>query len=151
MRTAWGFGFAFSCALLLLAACSSKPKPAAVDTAKGAFDSLRKAVQKEIKDPARASEAVDLVDQMEQLLIEAVEARKAHRAKILSLNANYDSTEEDFRATFKELNAKRDSRQDRSLAIAERARTLTTPREWEAISKNVAPVLEAAMRAEIGM
>jgi hypothetical protein len=137
--------------LSLLAGCSHEPKPSAVVSAKGAFEELRTAVRDEIKDPAKSAEVVGLVDQLEQIMIEAAETRKAHTARLHLLNANYDETEEDFKVAFAEFNAKQNSRQERILAIDQRARVLTTASEWKAIFKEVAHTLEAAARAELEM
>ena len=72
-----------------------------------AFNELRAAVRDEIKDPTRAAEVAVLVDQMEQLMIEATEARKAHQVRLRALVRDYDATEEDFRAAFREFNGRR--------------------------------------------
>ena len=41
---------------LLAAGCSHKPKPSALESAEGAFDELRAAVRREIKDPGKAAQ-----------------------------------------------------------------------------------------------
>jgi hypothetical protein len=137
--------------MILLSGCSHQPKPSAVESAKGSFDELRMAVGKKIEDPARASEAVGLVDQLEQVMTEAVDARNEHTVRLRELNASYDAAEENFRALFADFNAKQKGRQDRLLSIDQRAREITTDREWKAISKDVARALEASARAELGM
>jgi hypothetical protein len=63
---------------LLVAGCSQKPKPPALESAEGAFDELRAAVRSEIKDPDTAVQGIYLVDQLERLVIEANNDRKAH-------------------------------------------------------------------------
>jgi outer membrane murein-binding lipoprotein Lpp len=147
-----GMGAAFLIpVLLLLSGCSHEPKLSAVETAKGVFDELRAAVRKEISDPDKAAEAAGLVDQLEQVMIEASNARKSHAGRIRTLNASYDATEEDFKAVFADFNEKQRGRQDRILAIDERSRALTTDREWKALSRDVAHAFEASARAELGM
>ncbi len=156
MQKRWGRNRGWICVLpvvpilLILAGCSHEPKPSKVDVAKGILDDIRAGVREEIKDPGRASEAVGLVDQMEQMIMEASEARKAHEARIVSLNANYDATEEDFKAVFREFNAKKNSRQDRLVGVIQQAKALTTAAEWKAIAKVKAHALEAAVHAELG-
>ena len=150
MRTvAWGAWF-FSM-VMFMSNCSHEPKPSAQVTAKGAFDELRTSVLAEIADTQRAHTVAVLVDQLEQLMAEAVEARKAHAAKVHALNSNYDAFEDDFRTLFREFNAKRDARQELILAIDQRARSLTTAKEWKAISRDVARALEESARAELAM
>jgi len=137
--------------VILLMSCSHEPKPSAQVTAKGAFDELRIAVRAEIEDTNRVNKVAVMVDQLEQFMTEAAEARKAHSARIFALNTNYDATEDDFRSLFKDFNAKRDARQERILAFDQRARALTTEKEWKAISRDVARALEDSARAELGM
>jgi len=137
--------------LVLPAGCSHKPKPSTIEVAKRTLDEVRAAVRDEIKDPAKAAEAVGLVDQFEQLVNEGNGARMAHEAVLRSLNANYDATEEDFKTLFREFNAKKNSRQDRIIKILMKARALTTDEEWKALAKVKSHALEGAVRAEQGM
>jgi len=136
--------------LILLTGCSSKPKPSTLELAKGAFDDIRAAVRDEIKDPVRAAEAEGLIDQVEQLEIEGNEARMAHNAALRSLAANYDATEDDFKALFREFNAKKNDRHDRIFAIIQRGRAVTTAEEWKALAKVKAHALERIVDIEQG-
>jgi hypothetical protein len=133
--------------LLLIAGCSQKSKPSALESAKGAFEELRTAVRSEIKDPDKAAQGTHLVDQLERLVIEANNDRKAHDDKIRSLNANYDATEEEFQAAFREFNARQKNRQDRVLEINQRAKNLTTEEEWKALVKVHEEMLKKALEA----
>ena len=144
---------AFACMVLLifLIGCSHKPKPSALETAKGVFAELRKGVREEIKDPARATEAEGLVDQFEQLVIEGNAARAAHESALRSLTANYDATEADFKALFREFNEKKAGRQEQIIAILQRARAITTADEWDALAKVRSHALEKSVLAEQGM
>lgn len=136
---------------MLHSGCSHQPKPPAVESAKGAFDELRVAVRKKISEPSRAQEVVGLVDQLEQAMVDASKARKVHESRLRSLNANYDATEQDFKDVFREFNSEKSRRLEHILTIDQRARTLTTEREWTALSKDVARALESAAKAEMGM
>ena len=134
--------------LILFAGCSHEPKPAALVSDKGPFDELRSAFRSQIKDHDRAAQGVDLVDQLERLMTEANSDLKAHGARIRSLNANYDATEEDFRAEFHEFNSKLSEREERILEINERAKTLTTAEEWKALTKVYEEIMKKALDAE---
>ncbi len=57
---------------LVLAGCSHEPKPSALGAAKGAFDELRATVRGGIRDPDKAVEVAGLVDQLEQIMMEAL-------------------------------------------------------------------------------
>jgi hypothetical protein len=137
--------------LLVLTGCSHGPKTSSLVSAKGALNELRDAVRDEIKEPARADEVAGVVDQMEQLMIEATEARKAHDIRLQALIRNYDAPEEDFKAAFREFNEKKISRQDRLLLLDQRARSLTTAREWKALIKVAVRALKESVQAEQGM
>jgi len=133
--------------LILLTGCSHQPKTSDLVPAKRAFDELRTAVLREIKDPDRAARGVSLVDQLEQLMVEANDDQKAHVESILSLNANYDATEEDFRAILREFNAKRIDRQERIIDINQQAKDLTTEAEWKAIAKVQEKIVRKTLEA----
>jgi hypothetical protein len=120
---------------LMLLACSHAPKPSALVPAEGALDELRAAVAREVRDPDRARRAVALVDEMERVTLAAHADYKDHEARLRALNANYDATEEDFRALFRAGNALRDARQAQALELNQRAKVLLTAAEWHELTK----------------
>jgi uncharacterized coiled-coil DUF342 family protein len=137
--------------LVLLAGCAHEPKPSAIESAKGALDELRATVREQVKDPVKAAELTGLVDQIEQLTVEANSDLKAHETKIRALTVNYDATQEDFKAAFREFDAKKLNRQERVLAIDQQTKNLTTEAEWKAIAKAAAHADEAILRAVQGI
>jgi len=128
--------------------CSHEPKTTSLVASKGAFDELRAAVMREIRDPDRAAKGVILVDQLEQIMIDAANDRKAHVDRIRALNADYDATEEDFRVMFREFNAKRSDRQARIIDINQQAKNLTTMKEWKALVKIEEKMVQKTLEAE---
>jgi hypothetical protein len=122
-------------ALALLLACSHEPKPSTLVTADGALDELRAAVVREVKDPQRSRAAVALVDEMEKIVGAAHAGIQDHNAKLKALNANYDATDEDFRAAFRDFNAARNRREDQTLDLNRRAKALLTAGEWNELAK----------------
>jgi hypothetical protein len=128
--------------VLVLAACSHKPKPSSLVPAEGALDDLRAAVAREIKGPERAKQVAALVDELEQLTIAAHADFKAHAAALRTLNANYDATQAEFGKLFRDFNATRDARQARSVDINQRAKALVSAEEWNTLSR----VREKAVR-----
>ena len=103
---------------------------------------------REIRDPDRAAKGVILVDQLEQIMIDAANDRKAHVDRIRALNADYDATEEDFRVMFREFNAKRSDRQARIIDINQQAKNLTTMKEWKALVKIEEKMVQKTLEAE---
>ena len=128
--------------VLALAACSHKPEPSSLAVAEGAFDRLRASVAREVKDPGRAKQASALVDELQQIVVAAHAELKAHDARLWALNANYDATEVDVQAAFRDFNAARDRYQEQALELNRRAKALVTEQEWHAL----ASVQERAMR-----
>ena len=139
---------AFVFLLILAAGCSHQPKTSEIVPAKGAFDELRSAVLREIKDQDRASKGVSLVDQLERILIEADNDRKTYDSRMRSLNANYDASEEDFRSILREFNKKRSDRQDRIFEINQQAKDLTTESEWKALIKVQEKMVQKTLETE---
>lgn len=133
--------------LLSLTACSHEPKPSRLVTAEAAFDRLRAAVAREVKDPGRAKQASALVDEMEQIVVAARADLKAHDARLRALNDNYDTPEADVQAAFRDFNAGRDRRQDRTLELNRRAKALVTQDEWNALARAQEQALRDAVDA----
>jgi len=126
----------------VLVACSHEPKPSSLAVADEAFDKLRAAIAREVKDPGRSRQASALVDELQQIVTAANADLKAHNGRLWTLNANYDATEAEVQAVFRDFNAARDRRQDETLALNRRAKALVTEQEWHAL----ASVQERALR-----
>ena len=133
--------------LLFLGSCAHDPQPSALDSAREALHELRAAVQREIKDPQRASQGARLVDESEQLLLEANAGLKAHDARMRALNADYDATRDAFRAAFRDFNAQQAERLQRLLDIDRRAKGLATAEEWAALDRVREKAIERIIRA----
>jgi vacuolar-type H+-ATPase subunit B/Vma2 len=98
-----------------------------------------------------SAEVVGLVDRLEQVMIEAGDARKEHAARMRALNANYDATEEEFLTLFANFNRQQKERQERLLVIDQRERELTSGQEWKSLSRGVAHALDASAKADLGL
>src|SRR5687767_2790940 len=133
--------------LLCLAGCARDAKPTALESAGQALQALRSAVVREVTDSARAKQGVGLVDEIAWLLAEADTDLKAHNARIRSLNADYDATQEAFRAAFRDFNAKQRERRQRVLDLNQRAKVLLTAEEWKALGNVREEALERTIQA----
>jgi len=120
-------------------------------SAKEALDELRATVREKIDDPTKAAKLTGLVDQIEQLTVEANQELKAHDTNMWALIENYDSTQEDFKAAFREFNTKKIGREERILAIDQGAKAITTEAEWKDLAKAVAHADKAILRAINGI
>jgi len=137
--------------LFLQAGCAHEPRPTAMASAKEALDELRATVREKIDDPTKAAKLTGLVDQIEQLTVEANQELKAHDTNMWALIENYDSTQEDFKAAFREFNTKKIGREERILAIDQGAKAITTEAEWKDLAKAVAHADKAILRAINGI
>ena len=140
------FALVLGCVLLCLAGCA-REKPTALESAGQALQALRSAVVREVKDPPRAKQGVGLVDEIQKLLAEAHTDLNRHNARIRALNADYDATQEAFRAAFRDFNAKQGERQRRVLDANQRAKALLTAEEWKALSRVREEALERIIQA----
>jgi hypothetical protein len=132
--------------LICVAGCAREPKPTALESASEALGNLRTAVMREVKDPQRAQQGIALVDEVERLLTEAHADLKAHNARIRVLNADYDATQDAFRAAFQDFNAKQRAHQRRVVEINQRAKLLLTGDEWETLGKVRQEALERTIQ-----
>jgi len=89
--------------VLSVTACAGNDKASAIDIEQEAFDDLRGEIREVIDDPLREMEALSLTDE----LIEALDQLRARvterRRRLTALNANYDTTRENFEAFFDEV------------------------------------------------
>lgn len=136
-------GFLAVVVCLLLACASKQPKSTPAQKVQTTLTELRGALLADIADSARAQEAAGLVDQLAQQDREARETAAVHLERAFSLDANYDSTEDDFRKLFAETNSERLQRQNRMAELWTQMAALTTDTEWDAVKK----AREAAAKA----
>lgn len=136
-----------ACVLLCLAGCARGPKPTALEAGDAALGELRAAVVREVKDPQRAKQAIGLVDEAEKLLAVADADLRAHNARIHALNSDYDSTQEAWRAAFRDFNAKQDERQNKVLDLNQRGKLLLTLEEWTTLRRVREEALERVIQA----
>lgn len=136
-------GFFALVACLLLACASKQPKSTPAQTVQTTLTELRSALLADIADSARAQEAAGLMNQLAQQDREARETAAVRLQRVLVLDANYDSTEDDFKKLFAETNSERLQRQNRMLELWTQMAALTTDTEWDALKK----AREAAAKA----
>ena len=141
-----------SALLLLIAlvsgitACAGKGDVSAIEVEQQAFDDLRAEIRNIIDDPWREMEALALMDELveafDQLRVRVSERRRrAHE-----LNADYDTTREEFDAFFDGIEA--DIQANRIEVIeSERALLATlTPEERKSLEKVQTEAMKAAIR-----
>ena len=91
----WRGLLVYAVAALLVAACAKDDIPP-VEVEKQAFEDLRTELREVIDDPVRETEALRLVTVLEEDLARLRDSIKQRRQRARELNANYDTTREEF-------------------------------------------------------
>ena len=68
------------------------------------------------------------------------------RARVASLNANYESSRAEFEAMFREQSAEREALVRKAVGLREQMTTLTTDAEWEQLKKTRDEQFTAALQ-----
>lgn len=135
----------FTVFVLLMFGCAhdhGAPKERTVD--------VKSLVQKEISDPVRADKIVALMEQLNAELNMQKQATLDIQQELARLNADYDATPEQFRKLMDSSTEYREKTRSKILDTYFQIKALTTPQEWEAISKaEVQEVLENLKKREI--
>ncbi len=112
-----------------LVACAGKDKEEA--TPKNMTEQLRQEILNTVADKDRANKAAALAESLRYIFVDAHEQLKKDIETYRSLDANFDSTDADFKAYFDSMNERGKERQDRVLAIHEAMKSLLTAKEWQ--------------------
>ena len=132
-------GFRASCRLTLLCiavalftACSDSKQtsPETITPAK-ITAKMHQEIKSIITDPARAQQVISLSDQLNIIIVEAVQERDKKSAMIRSMNANYDTTKAEFETLLNTINAKEKQRYMKVLAINTEMKKILTSQEWK--------------------
>jgi len=125
----WGRSLAIgllAAGCLLLGACSKSPKPTTE-----AIASLRTDVQKTVKDPARAAQALGALDSVTALIPVIAEFQHRASSDMRTLLRHYDATRADFDEAISRWEADRASMRGRVLAAHESFKRALTDAEWK--------------------
>lgn len=118
--------------LLLLAGCSGKSK---VESTSDWLAQMKKSVSDTVKDPHRTHQITHELEQVEIKMDAWNTYLVEHKSELRKLNANYDSTPEDFRAFIDSYNSKRHSLKKQLLAARFKIKELSTEDEWDDIAE----------------
>jgi hypothetical protein len=123
-------GLAALIGVLLVAGCAHKPEAPPQKT-----ESLQDLVHKEISDPARAEKVLALMEQMDARIKLQNEMNQQAQQAFLNLNADYNTTPEQFQQHMDSARASRDENRQKIMDAYFQIKALTTQQEWEALSK----------------
>jgi hypothetical protein len=94
---------------------------------------LREHVQSTVHDSDRAGAMLVSLDQLDQLLIESAKLLVEVAQQESVLFADYDSTQQDFKAIFSDTSRKRQELQKAMLDVHLEFKAMATPEEWASI------------------
>jgi hypothetical protein len=139
--------YAFLCiAFASLVVGCAKDDVAPVDVEKQAFEDLREEIRDAIDDPARETETIRLVGVLEEDLAALRTSITSRKARATELNANYDTSRDDFAAFLAKIEAEvRDNRQQVS-KTHQALLGYVTPEERSAITKTHTKAMNAAIK-----
>lgn len=112
-----------------LVACAGNDKVEA--TPENMTELLRQEILSTVKDVERANQAADFAEQLKQVFVAAHEQSKKDVDTYRSLNANFDSTDEDFKKFFDGINARGKERQEKVVTINGKMKSVLTAEEWQ--------------------
>ena len=120
---------------LALVACGGKETLSVQNVEQQAFDDIRAEIRAVIGAPDREANAITLVDQLQQEYVVFRSLVEVRRFEFRALNANYDTTREQFE---KFLSANREQLQaarERTSGAHRELMAVMTRDEWEAVKK----------------
>jgi len=129
-----------------MSACAGKKDVAPIHVERQAFDDLRTEIREIIDDPEREAQAISLLDELIADFERLREKVSERRSRLRELNANYDTTREEFEAFVDEVEA--DIHKNRK-NIIETERALfaaITPEERALLNKAETSAMKAAVR-----
>lgn len=138
--------FLVATAVLSLAGCAGTEKMSAVDVEHQAFEDLRSEIREVIDDPARAAEAIALVNALSDELSALRRDVADRKRRARQLNADYDASRADFEALAEQLDRERRSNRQRVLDEHREFLALVTPEEWAEISKAHTKAMKATIK-----
>jgi len=134
------------CALLALfmTACASKDQVAPADVEKQAFEDLRTQVREVIDEADREAKVIGIVDQLENDIADLRAVIKDRRERVLALNADYDTTRDEFAAVLAKI--EKEVADNRTSVSATHRELLgaVTDEERSAIAKSRTAAMRAA-------
>ena len=117
--------------ILISLGCAHRQKPSIATYPW--FSSLRENVVMTIQDTDRARDLVILIDDFEQVVMLATATGEGYRDELEALNADYDSTREDFMALREKINTNNLAVNLEVAGFRRAMKIILTPEEWEKI------------------
>jgi hypothetical protein len=131
----------------LAAGCSTTPEVSPRDAAQTTFDALRTEVRSGISNEEKQTQLLVMIDELEQIALEAADEKASVMERIAALNADYDATPEQFDAILASFREHQKVRHCRITEVYEEARAVTTDDEWSVVGKMKKEALERALDA----
>jgi hypothetical protein len=129
-KSAIWFGATVLVIALLMVGCAHDKAGQPMST-----ESKKALIHKEVSDPVKAEAIVALTIQMKADLDALMKVNIDTQKEFQSLNTNYDTTHAQFEEFLADSRQAKDKAREKILDAYFRIKALTTPQEWEVISK----------------
>ncbi|GEA50832.1 hypothetical protein VIN01S_16360 [Vibrio inusitatus NBRC 102082] len=129
--------------LLMLSACSSGNE---TNVEKQAFEDLRTEIRVAITDPEREKEVLMIIDELSEELQLLRDKKEQRQVQTRKLNANYDTTREEFEVFIKAKHADIRLSQQRILNKRDALIEATTHEEWDQIINKRSTSIDNAIK-----
>jgi hypothetical protein len=124
----------------------SRFKASPADEAAQAFDDVRAEIRATVADPERASQANELITELQEKFIAVSQSIDTRRAKFVELYADYDATQADIDAALDDILAAQRSNQAELSSFQSQLASILTDEEWAAVEKKNSKALSAAIK-----
>lgn len=140
-KNGWLLFFLF----LLVQGCVGTDKSTKKAEAETEWIRFENEIHRIVSDKDRAGQLVEFASQTRLMAHEIDLHMEAYRKKVHDLNADYDTTPEDFQKAFAAQKKWKHDFQNRLLIISQKKRSLTTEDEWRQLTKVRVRFLEKSL------
>jgi hypothetical protein len=120
--------------LVLLVGCGRNKKESAYGPGNEWVNDMRDQIQKNIDDPEKVTKLLAVVDEIEIVLMEMDQAVLVYYATLDSLDADYNSTREDFQSVIDAFNVQRLERSNELVGHMFEMKRIAGREDWKTVS-----------------
>ena len=137
--------------VLGVAACSAQKSVGPADVRKQAYEDLRTSMRAAIADQEREDAAIEILGQLESDVHDLHESLTRRRAELRRLHVDYDTTREELIAFSYSIEREIQQNQQRASKTHQELIAVTTPEEWDKLTKADTKAMNAITQSLQGM
>jgi thiamine biosynthesis lipoprotein ApbE len=119
--------------IMILMSCSSQKLASTEDGERSAVAEQKELIRKNIKDPQKQADLLQIVGEIEKQSQEFFNFYKEHKKIIVQLNKNYQTSRQDFDQAFAGFNEQYENYLQMLISKRNEMRLLTSAQEWTKI------------------